>query len=145
MVPDGSKIAFDGILGVYVSAADGSQSKLLVEEDEGGPGRPSWSPDGTKLAFFNTPSAPASRASPGAFGYGTEVWTINVDGTGKTRIAHSGCCVEMWAAPIWSPDGKQIAFAANQAGGTFVVNADGSGQRRISSTAATALDWQKAR
>jgi len=134
--PDGRKLAFDGILGVYVSAADGSQSTLLAEQDEG-PGVPSWSPDGAKLAFFSTPGV-----SPN--GYGTDVWTINADGTAKTRLAHSVCCVEVWAAPIWSPDGKQIAFAANSAGGTFVVNSDGSGLHQISSAAAIALAWQKA-
>jgi Tol biopolymer transport system component len=137
--PDGRRLAFDGILGVYVSAADGSHSTLVApgEDDGSGPGVPSWSPDGTKLAFFNTPSAPPR--------YGTEVWTINADGTGKTRLAHAGCCVALWAAPIWSPDGKQIAFAANQAGGTFVVNSDGTGLHRVSSAAAITLTWQKAR
>jgi len=49
------------------------------------------------------------------------------------------------SAPIWSRDGKQIAFAANSAGGTFVVNTDGSGLHRLSSAAAIALAWQKGR
>jgi Tol biopolymer transport system component len=144
--PDGSMLAFDGILGIYVSAADGSQSRLVAQgDDEEAPGVPSWSPDGTQLAFFSTPEEPAPPADPRAFGYGTEVWTVNADGTGKTPIARSGCCVAVWAAPVWSPDGKQIAFAANQSGGTLVVNNDGSELHPVSSTAATALDWQKLR
>ena len=38
---------------------------------------------------------------------------MNPDGSAKQRLYHSGCCVVSWAAPIWSPDGQKIAFAAD--------------------------------
>jgi Tol biopolymer transport system component len=74
-----------------------------------------------------------------------ELWTINIDGSHRRRLAKTGCCVETWAPPVWSPDGKQIAFAANSAGGTFVINADGSGKRQLSPAAAVAIAWRRAR
>jgi Tol biopolymer transport system component len=134
--PDGTRIAFDGAGGITVANADGSDTHLLVAGSGGtGPGVPSWSPDGKKLVFFQTPGA------PGAFV--AEVWTINADGSDKKRLYRSGCCVMVWAAPIWSPDGRMIAFSATSAGGTFVINADGTGLRRISPDTPYSLSWQK--
>jgi TolB protein len=134
--PDGRRIAFDSRRrgGIVVANADGSHARLLFAETGGtGPGVPSWSPDGRKLVFVKTPGEPG--------GYRFEVWTIKADGSAKTRLYRSGCCVMDWAGPIWSPDGRLIAFSANSAGGTFVMNADGTGLRRLSPTTA-ALSWQ---
>jgi Tol biopolymer transport system component len=134
--PDGTRIAFDGDGGIVVANADGSDARLFYAQTKyEGPGDPSWSPDGKKLVFFNTPGA------AGAFV--AEVWTINADGTDQRRLYQSPCCVTNWAAPIWSPDGRMIAFAADSAGGTFVMNADGSVLRQISPEAPGSLSWQK--
>src|SRR5580765_4216813 len=40
-------------------------------------------------------------------------------------------------APVWSPDGRRIAFLSRRDGGKeiYVVNADGSGQRRLTGDA----------
>jgi Tol biopolymer transport system component len=71
---------------------------------------------------------------------------MNVNGSGKERLYRSGCCVDDNAAPIWSPDGRMIAFSVavgdDSADGTFVINADGTGLRRLSSITADALSWQ---
>lgn len=134
--PDGHRIAFDGDGGIAVANADGSEAHLLVAETSAtGPGVPSWSPDGRKLAFFKTPGRPGH--------FRAEVWTMNADGSDKKRLYRSGCCVDVWAAPIWSSDGLMIAFSADSAGGTFVINADGSGLRRISRDTPYSLSWQR--
>jgi Tol biopolymer transport system component len=83
---------------------------------------PSWSPDGTKLAFD------VGLAPPGA-GY-----TMNADGSGRSFIGPG-------QSLAWSPDGTRIAFRSTMgvggpspAGGRFqifVMNADGSGVRRL--------------
>jgi len=134
--PDGSRIVFDGHDGIDVAAPDGSDVRLLFAEAGGtGPGAPSWSPDGSKLVFFKTPGRPGH--------YRAEVWTMNADGSAKQRLYRSGCCVMGWAAPVWSPDGRMIAFSADSAGGTFVINADGSGLRRLSPSTSSSLSWQQ--
>jgi WD40 repeat protein len=133
--PNGRRIAFDDDGGVAVTNADGSDIRLLFAEERGeGPGIPSWSPDGSKLAFFRTPGRPGS--------FRAEVWTINADGSDAKRLYGSDCCVDSWAGPIWSPDGRVIAFAADSGGGTFVIGADGTGLRWISPNSPTSLSWQ---
>jgi Tol biopolymer transport system component len=136
--PNGRMIAFDGGDTMFVAAADGSRNKLLLAGDQGsGPGAPSWSPDSSRLAYVYTPGVPGM--------FTAELWTMNIDGSHRRRVAKTGCCVETMAPPIWSPEGKQIAFAADSAGGTFVVNADGTGRRQLSPTAAIAISWQHTR
>ncbi len=55
---------------------------------------------------------------------------INADGSGRRNLtldpAYDG-------DPMWSPDGRRIAFVSNRDGvyGIYVMNADGSGQRRL--------------
>jgi Tol biopolymer transport system component len=134
--PDGRRIAFEPTPdSIAVANADGSQVHVLLQGTAGsGPGKPSWSPDGKKLLFFDTPGYSSN--------FKAEVWTMNTDGSGKKRLYHSGCCVGTWAPPVWSPDGRMIAFSADSAGGTFVENADGSGLRKLSPTDSRSLSWQ---
>jgi Tol biopolymer transport system component len=144
--PDGRKIAYDGDNKIFIIDADGSHQELLFARKAGsgpvpgkaggGLGVPSWSPDGTRLAFFNTPRSQG--------GYRAEVWTINADGSAKRRLYRSVCCLWNWAAPVWSPDGKQIAFAASAAHGLLLIASDGRRLRRLSRAPATAqLTWQR--
>jgi WD40-like Beta Propeller Repeat len=134
--PNGRRLAFDsGPDTIAVANADGTHLHVLLRGARGtGPGTPSWSPDGSKLVFFMTPGRPGR--------YRAEVWTMNADGADKKRLYRSGCCVDAYAAPIWSPNGQMIAFAANTAGGTFVIKADGTGLRRVSPAVPDELAWQ---
>jgi Tol biopolymer transport system component len=65
-----------------------------------------------------------------AFDNFDDVWTINVDGTGLTRLTDSP---EPEFDPSWSPDGAQIAFRSERSGESeiWVMNADGAQQRRL--------------
>ena len=137
--PNGRSIVFEDARGIEVANADGSNVHLLFAQTGGaGPGVPSWSPNGKKLVFFNTPGGPSK--------YTAEVWTMNADGTDQQRLYHSGCCVGDWAAPIWSPDSRMIAFFADSAGGAFVINADGSVLTQLGSKqgffALASMSWQ---
>lgn len=138
--PDGRRIVFDSLPdNIEVVDADGSDRHVLAEglPPETGPGDPSWSPDGRKVAFLQTPGRhPHFRA---------EVWTMNADGSDKERLYRSGCCVGSWGRPTWSPDGRMILFSADSAGGTFVINADGTGLTRLSPTTFLDLSWQRLR
>jgi Tol biopolymer transport system component len=137
--PNGQRIAFDsGPNSMAVADADGSHVHVLLAGAQGtGPNLPSWSPDGRKLAYMTTPGHPSA--------YRFEVWTMNPDGSDKKLLYRSGCCVGYYAPPIWSPDGRKIAFSADSAGGTFVINADGTGLTRLSPVAYDELSWQARR
>jgi Tol biopolymer transport system component len=95
--PDGTKIAFssyrDGDSKIYVMNADGSQETNLTNKhytslsryrDDHYPAldsSPSWSPDGTKIAF----SGGRLRFTAGRYG-DVDIWVINADGSSPTRL-----------------------------------------------------------
>jgi Tol biopolymer transport system component len=142
--PNGSRIAFESTGQgdkVYAMAANGSDLTLLSSEPSGsGPSRPLWSPDGTQVVFFNT------RGSPGAFS--AEVWVIKPDGSEPRRLYQGLCCIGTWAAPVWSPDGRYIAFGVGSLqpdqfpSGIFIMRADGTKLRKLTADVTDAA-WQR--
>jgi WD40-like Beta Propeller Repeat len=77
------------------------------------------------FALLLAVGAPAQAAFPGAngkiaFGKGSQIFTINSDGTGQTLLAQG-------TYPAWSADGHKLAFI-NTAGHLAVMNQDGSNQ-----------------
>ena len=148
--PDGKRIAFDAVdeLGLstrlLVMAADGSAvRRLRMGSPDTGPSVPAWSPDGRRITYLTT---------PGTVGrYRAAVWIINRDGTGRRLLYRSACCIGTWGRPIWSPDGRYVAFGvgvSSESGydpvrsGVFVIKADGTGLRRLA-TAPTEAAWQR--
>ena len=56
---------------------------------------------------------------------------MNVDGSAHKRLTDNPK-MDYW--PVWSPDGKKIAFPSNRAGNyeTYLMNPDGSEQTNLS-------------
>jgi TolB protein len=115
---------------LYVVNADGSGHRTLTRLARGGGGASlAWSPDGRKLLLVvETISAPGC-------GYCWRLWVLNADGSGLRDLTRTltGGFGSPASDPVWSPDGRRIAFVSDR-NGTFevyVMNADGSGQRRL--------------
>jgi len=64
-----------------------------------------------------------------------EIYVMNADGTGQTRLTNS---LGVDRDPAWSPDGSKIAFTSDRDGNSeiYVMNADGTGQARRTNNAA---------
>jgi Tol biopolymer transport system component len=114
-----------GYSNIYVMNADGSGVKALTNDMADNmhftsfDSDPSWSPDGTKIAF--------ERLNNGV----RSVFVMNSDGTGVEPLA--GVTTSNFD-PRWSPDGTKIVFAAGKAnGGIYVENLDGSGLTKLAS------------
>jgi hypothetical protein len=74
----------------------------------------------------------------------SDVFTMRIDGTGRTRLTHSP---EPETHAVWSRDGRRIAFARNTPGPyggiphPWVMNADGSEQRQVSAEEGIPSSW----
>jgi TolB protein len=151
--PDGRRIAFagnpcftegggtpQGGPCVFVMNADGSGKVNLTPEEKRAecPDRlegyshahhsrdPSWSPDGSKIAFTGYFDV-CNHSSGGA----SDIWVMNPDGSGKVDpISDEGTPDEQ---PVWSPSGATIAFVSDRGGsrGLFTMPAGGGAITRV--------------
>ena len=121
-----NKIVFLRAQDIYVMNADGTGQTRLSNHTTGWDNNFALSPDGTKIAFRGT------RLNAGGVVYVTDLYVMNVDGTGQTNLTNSATSQE--THPAWSPDSTKIAFGC-QIDGIYweicVINADGTGLTRF--------------
>jgi WD40-like Beta Propeller Repeat len=166
---DGTKVAFDravsGFFQVFVANADGTDERRLTVTPLTASIEPTWSPDGTRVAF---------RHLPNNLNFGDQnIFLMNADGTGNpTRLTSTaGAFHPSWSPdgtriafadnsnvfvasvgggvtplttqgglnPSWSPDGSKIAFDKN--GNVFVMNADGTNQNALTTQGGSDPSW----
>ena len=135
--PDGTRIAFQSYrdndrnhnIEIYVINADGGNLQRLTNNlaaDE----NPAWSPDGEQIVF--------ESAREGHFidldeNITDEIYVMDADGGNQRRLTENRN--NDWD-PVWSPDGKRIAFAADRKGDfekfdIYVMDADGGNQQKL--------------
>ncbi len=133
--PDGKRIVFSrgegGRHQLYVVRADGTGLERITRAQ---PQRfdlgARWSPNGKWIVF----------GSDRARFYNSNLWLVRPDGTGLTRLTRTRGGVGRNGddgGASWSPDGTRIAFISNRRAGSpevFVMRADGTGQRRLTTT-----------
>ena len=141
--PDGRQITYTRGYDMWLMNADGSGQRRLTS----GAARdlaPSWSPDGRTIAFDRR----VGRGRIGNVGRKAstfEVYVMSADGSGQRRLARG-------AGPLWSPDGKKIAYSRAVGNGVgspyardnweiFVMKADGTNQQNVTRTRRWDESW----
>jgi len=124
--PDGKQIAFVSWdqtkpATIDVINADGSNRRSIASGSY-----PSWSPDGSRVLFIG----------------GSQVYTVNPDGTDLTQLTHYAASYGTYSGPKYSPDGTKIVF--ERGGAIYVMNSDGTNQLNISNNSSfdAQPDWQ---
>lgn len=111
---DGSKHS------VWTANLDGTNQKFLLEYAAS----PSWSPDGSQLAFYGEQGIDHQPAT----GSGTNgIWKMNADGSTPLQLVPEGTA----HAVAWSPDGQIIAFDGARGSPErriYFINPDGTPQ-----------------
>jgi Tol biopolymer transport system component len=87
------------------------------------PNRPTWSPDGKRLAFVAQQDGHE------------QIMLVNVDGTGLGKLPGTRPDDGM---PAWSPDGDRIAFVTRREGNAdiLITAVNGAGVRRVTADSA---------
>ena len=130
LAPTGKRVVF--MAGTWtatrlmVSALDGSDA-LQISDGSSIAWNNHWSPDGELAVQVNSRVQKASA----------HIWVVDIaSGEARKLAAHDQPYLD--ETPSWFPDGTRLAFQSNRAGRTdvWVMNADGSGQRRLTGVTA---------
>jgi len=160
--PDGSTIAYihwcevpgeEGAfdLALYAMNRDGTGQRPLLDcSAKRFISNANWSPDGARLVFEVATARPRARSGEGRQ---SDIAVINADGTGLRRLTRTAAHE---THPVWSPDGRRIAFTSDRhaKGGElellgpafelYTMRADGRGLRRLTHNRVPDLhpNWQ---
>ena len=130
-----ARIAFystwDGNPEIYTIRSNGSERVRLTYNSTDDKD-PTWSPDGTKIAFDSDRTLPGQLSTiPPDGGPEQDIYLLDADGDNVVQLTTNP---GFDAYPDWSPDGKRIAFTSQAESYTnqiYVINTDGSNQRRV--------------
>jgi Tol biopolymer transport system component len=132
--------------------ADGTNLVNLTNDGLFNNGRPSWSPDGTRIVFQSNRNGSIS-----------DIFVMNADGSNLINLTDDVTSID--TNPSWSSDGSKIVFASSRDGfehvptdgfgaflppdglnlstisDIFVMNTDGSGQINLTQTPSVNEDF----
>ena len=102
---------------IFVAPVRGGRPRRLTRTPNLSEGRPSWSPDGRKIAFTCGQK-------------NEDVFSIHANGTNMRRLTTNGASDNY---PAWSPDGEWIAYVAytGEENGVWIMRSDGTDRRRL--------------
>ena len=130
--PDGRWITYrvnprrgDDTGDIWIMRPDGSRKRNLTRTPRVAEWSPSFSPDGTRIAYYSN-----------AVGVG-DVWIMRPDGTGRRNLTRNGALNEY---PTWSPDGRSLAFNSHRDRQFEVYRATSTGLRQRNLTRSPAED-----
>jgi Tol biopolymer transport system component len=149
--PLGNRIAFvsnrtgDTDRNVYVMNSNGTDQQSVTPNSppscssncyQGHDDDPSWSPDGSKIAYIHG-DGPTGGGLP-------DIWTMDPNGDNRINVSNSNTV--SYAQPAWSPRGDRFAAvgATDTNRNIYVMNSDGTGQVPIDTNAKNDIDpdWQ---
>src|SRR5262245_37511173 len=127
--PDGKHLAYaqniDRNGDVFVlDLTDSAAVPKRVTDSPKWDGKPTWSPDGKRIAFMSGRSGDE------------DIWTVTLASGELRQLTSSqegpGLRAQEWG-PAWSPDGKRIAFSSDRSGDDDIwwVPADGGDPVRV--------------
>jgi TolB protein len=133
--PDGTVIVYESLgdegsgttvsnANIYVVNSDGTGMRRLTKELSY-EGQPSWSPDGSKIAFVYV-----KNEGDGYSNY--HIYVMNADGSNWVQLTDRNITVNN-QNPDWSPDGTKIVFTGDGDGhqGVFCINLEDKSQTFI--------------
>ncbi|MFE5867582.1 hypothetical protein ACFQ6V_02885 [Streptomyces roseifaciens] len=144
---------------VWVMPPGGRPARVTEHGGDSGYLEPSFSPDGAWIVFQESrESGEGQEGREGREGAesGTEeepadggsalgsLWKVRRDGSGRTRLLDGPATGTDNRQPNWSPKGDRLVFQRRDRGGhawaLYVMNADGSGLRRLTDGAGEHTD-----